>query len=805
MARARGLAGWLVVAASAAAWAQQGAAPSPAPAADARREPTVRLRIGGQPSGGVFRPWAPLPVALELAAPATREASGRVRVVLPPPPGARVETVVYEADVTVPPGGRFLHLGIASGLPEDSQVLEARWEVDGAVAAADRIPRLVALEPEQSWVLVLGGDAAAASGLGARRAPDAGEDWKPPWIVTRARADLLPEAWAALSGADAVVLAGDPWGGERGRTPPPAPGLERALRAFVGAGGALVIAGGEEGARTAAAAGDLCPVTIAGTGPGPVQPLAGLFAPDPTEAFVPMAAGTPRRGWAPASAPDGSPLLVLADHGRGRVAWLASGLSDAPIREAATGSELLGILLRQSAGAVLRRVPAQRAPLSRGASTVSSITTGGGVTVVTMNGQTFVYNGNGLGTLPVTWPQGALEVRLTEFWSSPLEALSVPVPDSAAVGGLLVSYTAALVALLWIGRRLRRLGTAWLALGAAGVLSFGGLAAYSGSSFGAVFGGASVTVAAGALGDREVAALSSVGIYSPVGIEDRLEAPGPWEHLGPQPRLESRTYAVRPTGADAGAAATAVLVPRAPTGVRLAGLVDLGGRIEASVEWKGKRPVSVKVRNGTPHLLEAVDVSVGEQSGRWRTDLAPGEEHSVELQEVAPPRAFPRRVWAPPGAPTAGGGFANVLEALRDAAAGDGEPREDRLTLAAVASGFRVAPLFGGREIPATGPVLLLLQGQAGGPTVPTQRAVRWRPVSDGSSSATDWLLTHSSGWGTPIEEARAWQRVPGSLKRRHTALAAEPFDIALRWDFPPPRGATVVVDLGLTWEIQSE
>ncbi|MCI0340127.1 MAG: hypothetical protein L0216_03060, partial [Planctomycetales bacterium] len=33
----------------------------------------------------------------------------------------------------------------------------------------------------------------------------------------------------------------------------------------------------------------------------------------------------------------------------------------------------------------------------------------------------------------------------------------------------------------------------------------------------------------------------------------------------------------------------------------------------------------------------------------------------------------------------------------------------------------------------------------------------------------------------------------------------AEPFDIALRWDFPPPRGATVVVDLGLTWEIQSE
>ncbi len=812
MARAGGLAGLVLLAAAAGAGAQQPAAPG---APDEPREPAVRLRIGGQPSGGVFRPWAPLPVAFELTAPAGRVVAGRVRVAIPPPPGARVETVVYEADVTVPPGGKFMHLGIAAGLPEDSQVLEARWEVDGGAVATDRIQRLVALDPAQAWVLVLGGDAAAASGLGARRPPGSPADWQPPWIVTRARADLLPQAWAALSGADAIVLAGDPWGGERGRAPPPAPGLARALRAFVGAGGALLVAGGEEGPGAAGAAGDLCPVAVGATRPGEIRPLADRFSPAASGAEVPIAEARVRQGKVLASTRDGAPLLVLAEHGRGPVAWLACGLSDAPVREARVGSELLVTLLEGRERATLRRV--------RDSTDVRGSSAGSGRVLATW---TFTMSPQGRASFPlggsrvllggvpnstgtVTWTVSGGSIPAASgapgFWSSPLDALSVPVPASSAVGLLLVGYIVAIIVLLMSGRRLRRLGAAWTALGAGGVLSFAGLAAYAGSSFGAVLGGASITVAEGALADREVAAISSVGVYSPVGIEGRLEAAGPWEHLGPHPRLPTRTIPVLPITSDAGAAALATLVPRAPTGVRLEGLVDLGGRIGAEVEWRGERPAVARIRNGTRLDLQAVWVSVAGRHGLAPAAFLPGEEHAVTFGPINPPASFERILWdSLANQPGTGGSFLEVVNRLRAAAAADAAGRGDSLTLVALADGLPAGARFLGRGLPAPGPMLLVLHGPANAPAGRPRPAVRWWPVVDPRFGADDWLVPARAA-APRSDPPLLWQTVPGSLRRRHRALEGLPFDIGLQWEFPPPHGADLELDLGLTWEVGSD
>ncbi|MCI0340130.1 MAG: hypothetical protein L0216_03075, partial [Planctomycetales bacterium] len=311
--------------------------------------PSVRLRIGGQPVGRVFRPGAPLPIALQLSAPPGRGVAGRVAVVRLAAKELPGEEILFEADVDLPPAGTRLVRGLGLPLPAKARALEARWEEGGAggpVVARDSIPNLAPLGAAQAWVLVLGGDATVAASLVARKPPDAEDDWAPPWIVSAARADLLPRAVNALAAADLIVIAG---GFEDSAHPgPDAADLSPVLHAFVGSGGSLLVGGGDAGLAAAGPVLGLLPVQPSGTAPGDIAPIVEMFAPRAETETLPLLRARLRDGTALALSSDGAPLAATASRGLGDVTWLACGLADAGVRKAGLARDLAALILARS-------------------------------------------------------------------------------------------------------------------------------------------------------------------------------------------------------------------------------------------------------------------------------------------------------------------------------------------------------------------------------------------------------------------------------------------------------------------------
>ncbi len=632
-------------------------------------EPTVRLRIGGQPVGTVFRPGVPLPVALELAAPARSAARGRVTVIRLPDGDSPGEVALFDVDVDLPPGGTRLVRGLGLPLSPNARSLEVRWESDGEIAAKGYLPKLAPLDPAQAWVLVLGGDPAVLASLLPKRPADADDEWVPPWVVSAIRADLLPPGATALEGADAVVIAG---GFEDSAHPgPDATTVSPGLGAFVGSGGVLLVAGGDSGLAAAGPALSLLPVMPEGTEAGDLRPIAEMFVREGESAPVPLVRAELRDGLALAFAPGGSPLAAMATRGLGTVAWLACGLGDAAVRKAGTGREMLNVLLPLGERGLLceERLrawePAADPPIARlpfdlggGDWTAGGVTgrdlripfdLGRGGRAVRNGRRLWVMRGNKIGVVAPGPIQGAelfvdgrlisilsgdnfnlgYQVSLDGLWDAPLRSLRLPLPRAWNVGNVLGLYCASVVILLLVvGRRLRRPGLAWGFAAAGGLAAFAGLSVRAAAQFSATLAGASFTIAEGAIGGRHASASSSVAIYSPTGAEEILAAAAPADRIGAPPRLLPGAEPPLPCGTVEAAAARVGLAPRAAAGFRIEGTLALGDGVQVEAIRTELGGTGWRVRNAAGRPLRNVEVLEAERRGIVG-DLSPGAAAEV--------------------------------------------------------------------------------------------------------------------------------------------------------------------------------
>jgi len=292
------LAACLATAASALAQAAEGEAP------------LVDVRAGFDGLAKAGR-WLPVQVTLANDGPGFE---GEVRVVTRSPGGP---SVAYGERVELPTRSRKL-VRLAAPAPASARELRVELVSDGReIAHRDGPVRL--LGASEFLVGVLADDDVPPAGLGSLRRGGG--------AVSLARIGLgdLPTDAVALQALDAILVRNRP----AGRLGP----QRTALRAWIEAGGQLVVAGGPGWRRSVDGLEDLLPIEgLVTTEVGHLRALGRYAGGAPADGAILLAAGSPAPGARVILSQDGVPLIVERWLGQGRVTFLAADPSLEPFR-----------------------------------------------------------------------------------------------------------------------------------------------------------------------------------------------------------------------------------------------------------------------------------------------------------------------------------------------------------------------------------------------------------------------------------------------------------------------------------------
>ena len=289
-----------------------GRAPAAARAQAADGEsPLVEVRAGFDGLGKAGR-WLPVQVTVANDGPGFE---GDVRVVTRSPGGP---SVAYGERVELPTRSRKL-VRLLAPAPASARELRVELLSDSReIAHGDGAVRL--LGASEFLVGVLANDDVPPAGLGSLR-----RGGGPVSLARIGLADLPTDA-VALQALDAILVRSRPAGrlGGEQRT---------ALRAWIEAGGQLVVAGGPGWRRSVDGLEDLLPVEDLATAEvGHLRALGRYAVGAPADGAVLLAAGSPTSSARVILSQDGVPLIVERWLGQGRVTFLAGDPSLEPFR-----------------------------------------------------------------------------------------------------------------------------------------------------------------------------------------------------------------------------------------------------------------------------------------------------------------------------------------------------------------------------------------------------------------------------------------------------------------------------------------
>ncbi len=250
---------------------------------------------------------------------------GEVRVVAPA--GATAAPLIYSAPVALPTGSDK-RIPLVVHLPTFGDTLTVQFVSGDQVVAEMATDPLRGVNRDELFYGVVSSDPGGLAFL--ETVPGARRD------AAVAFLDLgdLPEVSSAWNGLDVLVL-------DDVDTSRLTAGQLAALRAWLEAGGQLVVTGGPGGPRTAAGVADMLPVTVTGVASIDDLPALAEYTGLPLSSPGPYAIATAElvRGESLIEQ-DGQPLLARTPSGRGNVTFLALDPRGAPLAGWAGGEQL---------------------------------------------------------------------------------------------------------------------------------------------------------------------------------------------------------------------------------------------------------------------------------------------------------------------------------------------------------------------------------------------------------------------------------------------------------------------------------
>lgn len=299
-----------------------------APAAAAQGGVAVTVDAGYD---GYYATDAPTPVRVRLAN-QSESFRARVELVAPSPAGR----ILYYTELDLPRNSSKVVTFYPSytGFASRTQVRV----LEGATVRTEGEDALTRLDPATRLYGVMAPDTRAYLPLLGREGGARAE-------IARLATATVPDRADALGALDSIIVDG-------ADTSALTEGQRRALAAWVGLGGRLIVAGGPDAALNAGGLDQLVPVT-----PGEQREAGDLAALSPLAGNASAPAGgtitraTPEQGARVLAGDPSAPLVVARDAGRGSVTWLAWSPSEPPFNNWEGSPRLLSGLAAPPAGA----------------------------------------------------------------------------------------------------------------------------------------------------------------------------------------------------------------------------------------------------------------------------------------------------------------------------------------------------------------------------------------------------------------------------------------------------------------------